>query len=45
MNFDVEQTFLSRKIWRFSMHVKHKSLVFVVEKKLPNKQLHVQNRH
>ena len=38
MNFSVKQTFfkkLSRKIWRFAMHVKHKSLVFVMEKNYP----------
>ena len=38
MNFNVKKTFfkkLSRKIWGFSMHVKHKSLISVVEKNYP----------
>ena len=36
---NVKETFfkkLGRKIWRFSMHVKHKSLIFVMKKKLVN---------
>ena len=35
MNCNVKQTFfkkLKRKIWRFSIHVEDKSLIFVVEK-------------
>ena len=38
MNFNVKQTFfkrLSRKKLRFSLHVKHKSLIFVVKKNYP----------
>ena len=38
MNFNVKQAFfkkISRKIRRFSMHVKHKSLIFVVGKCYP----------
>ena len=38
MNFNVKQTFfkrLSRKKLRFSLHVKHKSLIFVMKKNYP----------
>ena len=48
MNFNVNQTFfkkLSREIWRFSMHEKHKSLIIVIKKKLPGEQLYVQTWH
>ena len=39
---NVKETFfkkLGRKIWRFSMHVKHKSLIFVMKKKPVNNSM------